>query len=66
LKASIIESHWGLFSADNSSTIFDAEGKKIASTIAFPTFKNEIGVTNQGYVNLSNAKPIIARACTVN
>jgi exo-beta-1,3-glucanase (GH17 family) len=60
-----VESHWGLFSADNSSTIFDAEGKKFASSITFPIFKNEIGVDDyNGSINLSNAKPVIITACT--
>lgn len=61
-----IESHWGLMSADNSSSIFDASGKVLGEQLVFPTFQNAVGadVRQNVVYNLQDPHPVIVTACT--
>lgn len=64
-----IESNWGLFSADNSSNIFEninTGGKKFDKSIVFPLFNNFIGVdvSKQVVYDLSSPKKVTITACT--
>lgn len=66
-----IESNWGLFSADNSSNIFDnlqTGGKTLSTNIVFPRFNNYIGMdaTKRVVHNLADTHKIIVTACTEN
>ena len=64
-----VESNWGLFSADNSTNIFDnrqSGGKKLASNFIFPLFNNYIGANldKQVVYNLSDIHQVSITACT--
>ena len=66
-----IESNWGLFSADNSTNIFDnlqLGEKKLAPNLVFPLFNNFIGadLNKQVVYNVQDLHQVIITACSDN